>query len=370
VIDLGGKIVCPGFIDVQFNGAFGFDFSNPPQNLPEYLKALQRLNRDLAKTGVTSYLPTITSQRPEVYQQSLPYLGPSGEARRPDDGAESLGAHCEGPFLNPTKHGIHNVAVLQIAVHGAESLKACYGEANLKRGPDGSRPVVRMITAAPELSNIAAAIPEITKQDIIFSIGHTECTYEEASRAIDQGATMITHLFNAMRPLHHRNPGIFGLLGKTKHRPYFGIIADGIHLHPTTVKLAWNAHPEGMILVTDALSFTGLPDGIYDWTNGEKIEKKGLTLMSAATGTIAGGASTLMDCVTNFLNWSGCSIPEAIKSVTLTPAKMLGLERSKGCLDAGADADLLVLEPSVDQGGKRQLKVDQVWKFGKLIYQA
>jgi N-acetylglucosamine-6-phosphate deacetylase len=167
-----------------------------------------------------------------------------------------------------------------------------------------------MITAAPELGAMTDLIPELTARGIIVSVGHSEATYEEASAAVARGATMITHLFNAMRPLHHRNPGIFGVLGtntdtststsitlqgpqrQRKRRPYFGIISDGIHLHPTTIKIAWHAHPQGLILVTDAMHMVGLPDGRYAWTNGEGehyIIKKGSVLELEGTGgTIAG----------------------------------------------------------------------------------
>ncbi len=133
-------------------------------------------------------------------------------------------------------------------------------------------------------------IPEITSRGIIYSIGHTEATYEEASQAVAAGATMITHLFNAMRPLHHRNPGVFGVLGiaESLPRPYFGIIADGIHLHPTSIKIAFNAHPEGFILVTDAMHLVGLEDGVYEWTNGERIVKIGARLVLEGSDKIAG----------------------------------------------------------------------------------
>lgn len=285
VIDLGGRIVCPGFIDVQFNGAFGLDFSQAPQDATDYVKGVRKLNGLVVKTGVTSYLPTITSQKAEVYQKALPFLSPSGGSRNADDGAESLGAHCEGPFLSPTKNGIHSVDVLQSA-QGFSDIEACYGTVNLQ-----SPSPIKIITAAPEVGDMATAIPEIVDHNIVFSMGHTEATYEQASAAVGAGATMITHLFNAMKPLHHRNPGVFGILGQAEKqpRPYFGIIADGIHLHPTTVKIAWNAHPEGMVLVTDAMSLVGCPDGTYEWTNGERIVKKGSALILEGTDRIAGG---------------------------------------------------------------------------------
>lgn len=139
---------------------------------------------------------------------------------------------------------------------------------------------------------MTSLIPEIQARGIVFSMGHSEATYEEASKATAAGARMVTHLFNAMRPLHHRNPGIFGVLGKPDgKRPYFGIIADGIHLHPTTIRIALNAHPAGFILVTDAMHLVGLPDGAYQWANGNhtsSIVKKGSKLVLEGSDTIAG----------------------------------------------------------------------------------
>jgi len=308
--------------------------------------------------------------------QAVPYLGPSGHLRLAEDGSESLGAHCEGPFLNPTKNGIHNTEVLVTASNGLADLEACYGVDNLGAKPKvpGSkvtRPCpVKMITAAPELGRMTSAIPDIVSRDIVFSIGHSEATYEEASAAVEAGATMITHLFNAMRPLHHRNPGIFGVLGKAESlpRPYFGIIADGEHLHPTSVKIAFNAHPDGFILVTDAMRLVGLPDGVYDWTNGDRIVKRGALLTLEGSNKIAGSSITLVECVSNFLNWTGASLPEAINAVTSTPAKMLGMDKVKGCLASDADADLCILTEGTNEKGEIKLIVDQVWKFGSKVY--
>jgi len=259
--------------------------------------------------------------RPDISFQVLPFLGPSGSSRRAHDGAESLGAHVEGPFLNPTKNGVHNTAVLRVASSFSD-LEDMYGAANItpaslqEQAEDSdastSTPTsepntmpVKMITAAPELGAMTSLIPALTSRGILVSIGHSEATYEEASAAVSAGATMITHLFNAMRPLHHRNPGIFGVLGATepqtqpepsqttqRRRPYFGLIADGIHLHPATVKIAWHAHPAGLILVTDAMHMVGLPDGRYPWTNGggeHFIVKKGSVLELEGTGGVIAG---------------------------------------------------------------------------------
>ncbi|KAJ4322118.1 N-acetyl-glucosamine-6-phosphate deacetylase [Neodidymelliopsis sp. IMI 364377] len=370
IVDLGGRILSPGLIDTQLNGAYGFDFSVvPEEGATAYGKGVLRVNQRLVATGVTSYLPTMTSQRPEVYYEALPYLGPSGAARDPSYGSESLGAHCEGPFMNPTKNGIHNAAVLREPINGVSDMAYCYGSTHISRPS-----AIKLITLAPELPGALSSIQALTDSGIRVAIGHSEATYEEAKSGIKAGASMITHLFNAMRPLHHRNPGIFGLLGTPSssiRKPYFGIIADGIHLHPTSIKIAWNAHPDGLILVTDAMRLAGMPDGTYDWTNGSRIIKQGPLLTLEENGKIAGSSIQLVDCVTNFLNWTDASVPEALKAVTETPARMLGLEGVKGSLEKGADADLVVLDLQDDGvSGDKKLLVDQVWKFGAKVFES
>jgi N-acetylglucosamine-6-phosphate deacetylase len=174
-----------------------------------------------------------------------------------------------------------------------------------------------------------------------------------------------------MLPLHHRNPGIFGLIGQAPSpnspKPYFGVISDGIHLHPSAVNIAWHAHPGGFILVTDAMYLAGLPDGVYDWTNGERIVKTGPRLVLEGSDKIAGSSSTLVDCVNNFLRFSGATVAQALGAVTSTPAKMLNIEGIKGSLEPGADADLVVFE-EIDSGTGSRLEVEQVWKFGVCVY--
>ncbi|WEW59044.1 N-acetyl-glucosamine-6-phosphate deacetylase [Emydomyces testavorans] len=371
VIDLGGRILAPGFIEVQINGAAGFDFSVPRATKEEYDAGFRDVNRALIKMGVTSYLPTVTSQKQEVYAKILPSLRPSGLLRCAEDGAESLGAHVEGPFLSPGKNGIHSPAVLIPAENGIQDLISCYGAENFCVDEASPNPLpIKMITAAPEVGIMLSLIPQIKSQGIIYSIGHSDATYEQALAAVDAGANMITHLFNAMRPFYHRNPGIFGLLGQSdKHRPFYGIIADGLHLHPTTIQIAYNAHPQGTILVTDAMKLCGMPDGTYDWTNGERIVKKGSLLTLEGSDRLAGSSATLIECVNNFRRWAGARTAEAIAAVTETPAKMLGILGSKGTVAHGADADLVVLGETRDENeGIGTLTVDQVWKFGVKVF--
>ncbi|OJJ46305.1 hypothetical protein ASPZODRAFT_2099565 [Penicilliopsis zonata CBS 506.65] len=371
VIDLGGRILAPGLIDVQLNGAQGFDFSVPQETKEEYDDGLRLVNKGLARTGVTSYLPTVVSSTPEVYWKVLPSLGPSGASHRAEDGAESLGAHVEGPFISGGRNGIHKPEVLR-AANTLRDVIDCYGDENLaedSRSSSSSSTPIKMITAAPEVGNMMAHIPELVSRGIVFSIGHSDATYEQGLVATGAGATMVTHLFNAMRPFYHRNPGIFGLLGQSERpRPFYGVIADGIHLHPTSIKIAYTAHPTGLVLVTDAMKLCGLPDGVYEWTNGERIVKTGARLTLEGSDKIAGSSATLIECVNNFRRWTGASTAEAIAAVTATPARMLGLHGIKGCLAAGADADLVVLGEMDDAFAGKTLTVDQVWKFGVKIH--
>jgi N-acetylglucosamine-6-phosphate deacetylase len=252
---------------------------------------------------------------------------------------------------------------------GFGSLMDFYGEENLEGGENGS---IKLITIAPELPGALDAINNLKERGIFVAMGHSTSTYEGALGAISAGASTITHLFNAMEPLHHRNPGIFGTLGVPGvDKPFFGIISDGVHLHPTCVNIAWRSHPEGCILVTDAMFAAGLPDGLYDWTNGDKIEKKGqLLILAGSDNKIAGSAATLIECVNHFLNYTGASVAEALKTVTTTPARMLGIQGTKGVLEPGADADLLVLDEVMGEDGLKRLKIDQVWKFGEKVYDA
>ena len=200
-----------------------------------------------------------------------------------------MGAHCEGPFLNPERHGIHKKEVLQ-KPNSIAALEACYGRDNLL--PSAAQPSrIKMVTIAAELDETETVVRELRERGIIVSVGHSSATYPQMFHAAKQGATMITHLFNAMNQPHHRDTGMFGILGAQEglKRPWFGIIADGIHVHPSMIKVAYNAYPQGCILVTDAMAVLGLDDGDYSWTNGEIVEKRGgKVTLKGTDGTIAG----------------------------------------------------------------------------------
>ncbi|KAF9948818.1 hypothetical protein BGZ72_009333 [Mortierella alpina] len=295
VLDAGGLIVVPGFIEAQINGAFGVDFSVPSDS-ETYERDLLKVNRGLLKYGTTSYCPTIVSSSASVYHQVLPHLKPrAGSAKT---GATILGAHVEGPFINEARIGAHELKVLQAsAKNGYKDFKDVYGFEGAT--PDAQKVLtnehlnsVKIITCAPELEGIMETIPDLVKAGITVSVGHSMANISQAEEAVMKGATFITHLFNAMPQFHHRDPGVIGLLGSRLDlpRPYYGLICDGIHVHPNSVKIAYDSHPEGVILVTDAMCAMGLSPGNYQLGN-MNVSKEEDRVYIKGTDTLAGRSS-------------------------------------------------------------------------------
>ncbi|KAI0036148.1 Metallo-dependent hydrolase [Vararia minispora EC-137] len=396
VLDMGGNIVSPGFLDSQINGAYGFDFSVYDGDDEAYRKGLKLISTKIVETGVTALIPTIITQEKSLYPKLLNLLRPYSCLT----GATLLGWHAEGPFIQMAKRGAHAPSFLRSAPSGFKSLDETYGASNLVHSEDwlmnDSALGVRIITAAPEVDGVLDSVKELTDRGIVFSIGHSIATTDIATNAVRKGARLITHLFNAMPQLHHRDPSIIGLLGASPHlasafhpiassdaphtitfvRPFYELIVDGIHLHPNSVRLAYNVHPEGCILITDAMKILDphLKDGIHEWRDGKRFVKEGEKLYLEGTDTLAGRhvnsllaaqlptspVVTLDKCVRNFSRFTGCSLGEAIKCATFNPAKCLGIENRKGTLRPGADADLVVLD--------RTGHVVSTWVAGKQVW--
>ncbi|KAI8881439.1 carbohydrate esterase family 9 protein [Backusella circina FSU 941] len=364
IIDAKGAIISPGFIDLQINGAFGIDFSDYEGSDEKLSKDIEIVAKGLLQNGCTAFCPTVVTSAPEVYSKVLPLLN-----HRPGDaekGAAILGAHCEGPFISTEKKGAHDQAVIQDAKNGIASLDTAYGP-ELKNGGE----TVRIMTVAPEIEGMLDTIPELIKRNITVSIGHSAATIDQAESGVAAGATFMTHLFNAMKPFHQRDPGMVGILGavhlpqpsqperhplpsttspdKTKPdpRPFYGIICDGVHVHPNSVRIAYYAHPRGCVLVTDALSAAGLPRGIYQ-LGGRDVEVRGVSgAYVKGTDTLAGSTITIDHCVRNFMKFTRCTVVEALEAATLHPAQTLGIQKEKGTLNAGADADLVFLDDNL-----------------------
>jgi N-acetylglucosamine-6-phosphate deacetylase len=328
-VDHGEAIIAPGFIDIHIHGGSGYDVM---EGSASALAAVETL---LAKHGVTSYCPTTVTAPVDMTLKTLEKLGQAclQVRNRPDDGtrARPLGVHLEGPFINKEKCGVHPVSDIQKPT--AELFERFW---------EASAETLRVMTIAPELDGAIGVIELAKKKGVLVSMGHSDAKCAEAKAGIAAGAKSATHTFNAMRPLKHRDPGILGIV-LTDDRIFADIVADGIHVAPEIVKLFLSAKGEDRaVLITDALSATGMPDGKYRLGTFE-IEVRGSLCTNGHT--IAGSVLTMDAAVRNVMSFAGWSLAKSVKLATENPARALGLENKKGLLAAGLDADLVVLTP-------------------------
>ncbi|MBE9078293.1 N-acetylglucosamine-6-phosphate deacetylase [Romeria aff. gracilis LEGE 07310] len=307
-IDLGGDWLSLGGVDLQINGGLGLAF---PDLRLEHLGTLAKISEFLWQQGVDGYLPTLVTTSVENIHRSLAVL--KRYKAEATGGAQVWGVHLEGPFLNPAKRGAHPAAYLQaLTLDNVRGLLGKFAD------------LVKVITLAPELDPTGQVIPWLKEQGIIVSLGHSLATAGEAAIAFDQGATMVTHAFNAMPGLHHREPG---LLGTALAQPGVscGFIADGQHISPTMLKLFLRMQRQAF-LVSDALSPLGLPDGVYAWDSREIEVKDGTARLP--DGTLAGTTRPLLDGVKNLAQWGLCEVEEAIATATTAPRAAIGLSEA------------------------------------------
>lgn len=316
VIDMGGKMLAPGLIDLQINGAFGCDFSRNPEKL-------EKVASQLAQFGVTTFFPTIVSSSPERYQELLTQLQPD---RFDGKKAANAGIHLEGPFFCPKRVGAHFMEHLVIA---ATPLEEVYGDIQ----------GVQIITLAPELPGMEELIFDLKKRGIVVAAGHSSATFQEMKKAIKEGVTFATHLFNAMTPYHHREPGIVGAALIDPQIAYT-VIADGNHLAPETVAMSYKCNPEGLILVTDATEALGRSEGVYRLGPLE-IDCLEEALYVRGTNTLAGSKLSLDKAVKRLCEYTECSKAFALEAASLKPAIVSGLYPIKGTFTIGADADFV-----------------------------
>ncbi len=328
--------IAPGLIDLQVNGSFGLDFTTDASTATQVAERLPA-------TGVTAFLPTIITAPPDAYSKLLRELQ---QARRdaPRFQAQILGAHLEGPYLNPIRRGAHNPALLRVI-----------DLAEIARWADPS--IVRLVTLAPELPGALDAVKALRRNGIAISAGHSNATYVEALAGFEAGISWGTHLFNAMSPLEHREPGLAGALLSASVP--CGLIVDGIHVHPAAVKLVYRAKgADGLTLVTDAMAATMMPPGRYMLGDRQVIVNENSARLS--DGTLAGSILTLDQAVRNTMAFTGCSLADALTMASTTPARVLGLEHM-GCIAVGYNADLVALN--------RALEVTHTFVAGRLAYE-
>ncbi len=318
VVDADGMIVAPGFIDIQINGGWGHDFTSDPDSIASVAARLPQ-------TGVTAFIPTVITSTPARRAAARRAL------RNADVGATSatpLGLHYEGPAISTDRVGAHPPSL--VAMPADDELAEWTADAG-----------VRLVTLAPELPGAAAMIERLRSQGVVVSAGHTAATATEFEHGIDAGITMVTHLFNAMAPFSHREPGPIGV---TLAHPalYAGLICDGIHIDPVAVRMAWRALGVGRtVLVTDAVAALGVdgPTATLG-TMHVTVDERGVR---TADGVLAGSNLRLDVAVRNLMSFTGCTPAEALTTVTSTPARALGLD-DRGAIEVGARADLTVLD--------------------------
>jgi N-acetylglucosamine-6-phosphate deacetylase len=324
IIEADGLFLVPGLIDLQINGAFGHDFTADPTTIWQVAAQLPRY-------GVTAFLPTIITSPLEIVAAAQEIVT---RAPLPGGiGAIPLGLHVEGPFLNPKKKGAHNPAHLRLP---DPALVATWSP---ERG-------VRLVTLAPELPGGLDLVRLLTGRGVVVSAGHSDATYIEAQAGFDAGIRYGTHLFNAMPPLHHREPGLVSAL-LTDSRSTVGFIADGIHTHPSIVPLVWQILGNTRLnLVTDAMAALGMPPGRHRLGDFDVVVDE--TSARLADGTLAGSILSLSEALRNLMTFTGCSLAEALPTVTTIPAKLLGQAGRRGQLTPGFAADLVLLSPELE----------------------
>lgn len=325
VHDYGDSILSPGFVDIHTHGSFGIDIMNASQWM------LSELACKLPTAGVTSFFPsTVTdnfSRLKEALQCSL-------KASKAGKGANILGVHLEGPYLNVEKKGAQMEEYIRAPSFEEFSELFKAGEGLLKR-----------ITVAPDVAGSIEFIEKVIKNfDVTVSLGHTNATYDQTRLAFDCGAKLVTHLFNGMRELHHREPGIVGA-ALIRDDVFTEAIVDLVHLHPATVMLIYRCKSaKRMVLVTDSTAGAGLPDGSYKLGPVSVVIKDGVSRL--ADGALAGSTLTMIKAVQNAVK-IGVSVGDAIAMATSTPCKALKI-RGKGEIAVGCDADLLVLDKQLN----------------------
>lgn len=323
-LDATGCWVVPGLIDVHFHGAMGHDFCDADD------AGIAAIARYEASQGVTALFPT-TMTLPE---ERLISIVESIAAHEPSpDEAAIAGINMEGPFIAPGKVGAQNPAY----VRGATA-------AEFKRWQTAARGMIKLVDVAPEEACNLDFIREVSN-DVRVSVAHTCASYDDARAAFEAGARHMTHLYNAMPSLHHREPGPIAAAAE-RDDVTCEIIADGVHIHPAMVRLAFKLFPDRMILISDSLRACGLGDGTFE-LGGQEFTVRG-NRATIANGSLAGSVSNVMACLRTAVTKMGVPLASAVRAATMTPARALGIDGERGSIEAGKVADAVVLDEDLN----------------------
>jgi N-acetylglucosamine-6-phosphate deacetylase len=328
ILNLGGKILSPGLIDIHVHGGKGVTFGEG-----DLAKNTAAYSEWVVSNGVTGYLMSVAERTSHELVEML--KGYVAVFNHPPQGAETLGLHLEGPFLNVEKKGAFNPTWLRTP--DLEEMKA-YEQA--------AKGWIRQMTLAPELPGAEAVAQYCTKSGILASIGHTNTSYELAEKALRGYFKHVTHTFNAQSGFSHRAPGVFGAV-LTSDEVTAELIADTVHVHPGAMKLLLRClGSDRVVAITDAMAGSGLTEGVYDLVGHKVIVKDGRATLE--NGTLAGSIATLNTCVDNLVKHVGLSLSEAIKMASLNPARAIGVDDRLGSIEVGKDASLIVIDESIN----------------------
>jgi len=353
-IDARGAIVAPGFIDMHIHGSAGFDTMDATPS------ALARMAEFISSHGVTGFLPTVmstpieqmlaaTHAAAQAAQADINMHGEHSEHDRPRKGAQVLGVNVEGPFLSPDFKG----AQPETGIVGPDP-------AVLHRILEAGGGHVRVMTIAPEMPGAIEIVKALASQGVLASVGHSGACYDEVRDAIHAGLRLVTHTYNGMRGLHHREPGVVGA-ALVHGELACEVIVDGIHVHPAAVKLVAQAKgSNGTVLMTDAMRATGLPDGHYELGGQHVIVTDGAARLE--TGVLAGSTLSMDAAVRNMVKFAGIPLHEATAMASSTPARLIGLADRKGRIEPEMDADIVLLDAET-------LQVRATLVMGETVYE-
>lgn len=338
IIDAEGLYLSPGFIDVHIHGAGGHD------TMDGSYEALNHIAKTIAPCGTTSFLPTTMTCAIEDIKKSVESIALA--KKKGTEGANVLGAHLEGPFINPGAIGAQNPKYIQKP--SIDTFLEMVGE-NID--------AVVSVTLAPEVEGAKELIDFLKEKGIVASIGHTKATYDETLEGIKCGICHSTHLYNAMPGLHHREPGVVGAIFDTDITTE--TISDGIHISYPSLRVAYKQKGlDKVLLVTDAMMACCMPDGMYSLGGQEVVVKEGAARLT--TGSLAGSILTLDKAIRNVYKNSNYELNEVVKMATLNPAKLCKVENRKGSIKEGFDADLVLFDEDIN--------IKKVIVNGKVVY--
>ena len=323
VIDHGDALICPSLIDIHVHGGAGYDAMD---DAPE---AMNGISNYLAAGGVTGFLATTQTAPRQELLESVKRIFEAMEAGL--GGARLLGLHMEGPYLSEERRGAQHIDAIRAP--DTEELGALHAAAG---------GLLRIVTLAPEVPGALGAISWLADNGVVASAGHTDADYDTALAAFGHGLSHVSHLYNGMRGLHHRDPGILGA-ALTDGRVSVELIADGLHIHPAALRLAALCKgPAKTVLVSDSIKPAGLPDGEYTYRGRRMMLRDGLVRLP--DGVIAGSSIRLNDAVRMMVEEAGFSVLEAVQMASHSPARVLRLTPGKGRLAEGSDADITIMD--------------------------